>query len=92
MIEGVAIKIGDHIEVRLPMPNRHHDCFRYFYETTGIMVPNLGLKTNGKNQGFYTDKGVYLDRFQAWRHVKRCGQTMVKGAIKSGLLFSEDLW
>lgn len=97
MIVGVAIKIGDHIEIRLPRPNRHCDCFRYFHETTGIMAPSLGLKTGGTNQGFYTDKGVYLDRVQAWKHVKRCKQELLPDhregvVLNRGPLFSEDVW
>jgi hypothetical protein len=97
MIVGVAIKIGDHIEIRLPRPNRHCDCFKYFHETIGIMAPSLGLKTGGTNQGFYTDKGVYLDRMQAFRHVKRCKQELLpdhhEGKILNrGPLFSEDVW
>lgn len=97
MIVGVAIKIGDHIEIRLPRPNRHCDCFRHFQKATGIRATSLGLKTGGTNQGFYTDKGVYLDRVQAWRHVKRCGQELLpdqaEGAVlQRGPLFSEDVW
>lgn len=97
MIVGVAIKIGNHIEVRLPAPNRHCHCFQYFYETTGIMAPSLGLKTGGENQGFYTDKGIYLNRFQAFKHAKRCGQALIPDrdfpdSVKKPPLFSEDLW
>ena len=95
MIVGVAIKIGDHIEIRMPKPNRHCHCFEYFYETTGIMAPTIG-KTGGVNQGFYTDKGVYLDRLQAMRHIKRCGQELVEQDDLehkwSHPLFSEDVW
>lgn len=96
MIVGVAIKIGDHIEIRMPRPNRHHDCFRHFYKVTGIMATSLGMKTGGTNQGFYTDKGVYLDREQAWKHVKRCGQELLpdrnEGTLPRCPLFSEDVW
>ena len=96
MIAGVAIKIGDHIEIRLPKPNRHYHCFQYFSEVTGKGAPEIG-KTGGTNQGFYTDKGVYLNRIQAARHVIRCTQklTPVRQGDKRGRnipLFSEDLW
>jgi hypothetical protein len=96
MIVGVAIKIGDNIEIRLPKPNRHCDCFWYFEKVTGKCASEIG-RTGGKNQGFYTDKGVYLDRVQASRHVFRCKQELTP--LKEGDcrnrntgLFSEDLW
>lgn len=90
MIDGVVVKIGDHIEVRLPKPNRHCHCFAYFAKITGKFAPKTGLNTNGVNQGFYTDKGIYLDRRQAFNHAKRCGQIINKDA--KYFLLSEDLW
>lgn len=96
MIVGVAVKFGDHIEVRLPAPKRHCHCFLHFSEVTGLKSPPQGLKTGGENQGFYTDKGVYLNRFQAMRHAKRCGQKLIEHTDCrhrwSDPLFSEDLW
>jgi hypothetical protein len=90
MILGVAIKIGDHIEIRLPKPNRHCHCFSYFEELTGKPATATGLRTGGENQGFYTDKGVYLNREQALKHAKRCGQIINNDA--KHYLFSEDVW
>lgn len=90
MIEGVAIKIGDNIEVRLPKPNRHCHCFWHFAEVTGKAAPKTGLRTGGENQGFYTDKGIYLNRKQAFTHAKRCGQIINPDAKR--YLFSEDVW
>ena len=97
MIVGVAIKIGDSIEVRLPRPNRHCHCFEHFFKVTGITAPKTGLKLGGENQGFYTSTGKYLDRFQAMKHAKRCGQKLIKtdDDIKHRWkhpLFSEDVW
>ena len=97
MIVGVAIK-NDTITIQLPKPNRHCDCFAYLKSNLGGDVANkLAIGMQGKNQGFITDKGVYLDRFQAMRHAKRCGQVLIKTDpdIKhkwSHPLFSEDLW
>ena len=90
MIVGVVVKIGDSIEVRLPKPNRHHDCFRVFEEVTGKNAPSTGLRTGGENQGFYTDKGIYLNRRKAIIHAKRCGQIINPEA--RWYLFSEDVW
>jgi hypothetical protein len=49
----------------------------------------IGVKA--KDQGFYTDKGEYLDREQVWEHVKEVGQDLTEVA-GTGPLFSEDLW
>lgn len=96
MIVGVAVKIGDYIEIRMPAPHRHCHCFWHFCEVTGMERIPEGLKTGGTNQGFYTDKGVFLDRFQAMRHVKRCRQKLIEHKDCrhrwSDPLFSEDLW
>ena len=91
MIVGVAIKIGDHIEIRLPKPNRHCDCFWYFKEKTGVTAPSLGMRTGGENQGFYTHTGRYLNREQAYKYVKRIKQKTTEHIGKK-YLFSEDLW
>lgn len=90
MIIGVVVKIGDHIEIRLPKPNRHHDCFRHFAEVTGKNAPATGLRTSGDNQGFYTDKGIFLNRKSALLHARRCGQ--LKNINAKHYLFSEDVW
>jgi hypothetical protein len=90
MIIGVVVKVGDNIEVRLPAPSRHHHCFAYFAEVTGKFAPATGLRTGGVYQGFYTDKGVFLDREKAFKHAKRCGQLINQEAKRA--LFSEDIW
>jgi len=95
MIVGVAIKIGDYIEIRLPRPNRHCHCFEHFYKVTGVRAPKT--KTGGGNQGFYTHMGRYLNRFEAMKHAKRCGQKLVNRGDDvehkwSHPLFSEDVW
>ena len=93
MIAGVAVKFGDFIEVRMPAPNRHCHCFWHFREVCGegnkiaMKLPSAGLQ-----QGFYTDKGVFLDRFQAYRHAKRCKQLLPTTDNRRGPLFSEDVW
>lgn len=90
MIIGVAVKFGDHIEVRLPKPNRHHHCFQYFSEITGLKSPPDDLQTGGKNQGFYTHTGRYLDRKQALSYARRIKQPICAEAHR--YLFSEDIW
>ena len=42
-------------------------------------------------QGFITDKAEFLDRKQAYKHAKKCGQIKKEGIIGK-ILTSEDLW
>lgn len=96
MIVGVAITNGV-LTIALPRPARHADCFRYMVETFG---KDAGLRIagtmNGVGQGFVTDKGKYLNRFQAMKHAKKCGQPLLycDGCKHrwSDPLHSEDLW
>lgn len=90
MIIGVAVKFGDHIEVRLPAPNRHCHCFWYFAEAVGLDAMPKGLQTGGKNQGFYTHTGRYLNREQALSYVRRIKQPLLEETKR--YLFSENLW
>ena len=97
MIIGVAVKFGEHIEVRLPAPNRHCDCFALMHEVTGKSVTELGLQVNGKNQGFYTHTGKYLDRFQTGKYCQRIKQptnfdTPDLPPYDGKPVCSEDLW
>jgi len=91
MIIGVCVKFGDHIEVRLPKPNRHCNCFWHLGELVGDTNDWIDkLKTGGENQGFYTHTGRYLNRKEALKYVKRIKQPVI-GKPKH-YLFSEDLW
>src|SRR3989344_3563109 len=83
---GVAM-IKNGIMVALPRPNRHADCIRYGQETLGLELP---IGAAGADQGFYLADGTYLNRAEAFVHVKRIGQTCSPDAHI--YLFSEDLW
>jgi len=89
VIVGVAVKIGDSIEIRLPKPNRHCHCFWHFMSVAGNKIPT-GMKTGGENQGFYTHTGKYLNREQALKYVRRIKQPTLRKTHR--YLFSEDLW
>ena len=95
MIAGVAIR-NRSIIVHLPKPNRHCHCFAHFARMLGVLGSSVGLGSNAKDQGFVTDKGLYLDREQVMRHVKRCGQKLIPHKDCkhkwSDPLFSEDVW
>ena len=96
-IVGVAVRFqheGAEIEVRLPAPNRHCDCFKY---ASGVLGLPLGSHQGSKNQGFYDSIGRYQDREQAMTQVKATGQKLLPMSgenlvNKSTYLFSEDLW
>lgn len=83
---GVAM-IKNGIMVTLPKPNRHSDCIRYGHEILGLELP---IGAAGVDQGFYLADGTYLNRAEAFEHVKRIGQYCSPDAHK--YLFSEDLW
>jgi hypothetical protein len=86
MIVGVAIKHNGKT-YKLPKPNRHIDIMMFLWSKD----KNANIK-GGSNQGFYDDKGNYLDRQAAMIHAKNCGQIksdFLKGKVT---LFSEDLW
>jgi len=90
MIIGVCVKFGDFIEVRMPKPNRHCHCFWHFIECYGADGTPKGLSSAGKQQGFYTHTGRFLDREQAAKYVKRIKQPTVEPVGK--YLFSETVW
>ncbi|WP_415913187.1 hypothetical protein [Neptuniibacter sp. QD37_11] len=94
MIVGVAVKYKNGCEIRLPKPNRHSDCFKRALERHGLCPTQ---HAGAKGQGFYTDKGEYLNREEAMTHVREVGQELLPdwqdGQInKSNALTSEDLW
>lgn len=90
MIIGVAIKTPDDtILIRMPSPNRHHNCFEYA-KKLGIKTKEIKLGMRGVDQGFYTHTGKYLNREQAYSYAKRIKQKMADDACR--YLFSEDLW
>lgn len=90
MIEGVAVRLKCGTEIRLPKPNRHCDCL--------FLANEQGLDSicGGDNQGFYNNKGYYLTRSQAMKHVKELSVDLIPmscGNInQSKYLFSEDVW
>ena len=88
MIVGVAIR-SDTVLVVLPKPNRHHDCFRHL-KGMGINAVKSRIGVKKHDQGFYTHTGKYLNREQAFKHLKRIKQSVV-GKPKH-VLFSEYLW
>ncbi len=64
----------------------HADCF--------WSGKNMGLKMSSKSsdQGFFTNKGRYVDRKKAATIAKRAGQLESKSTRKVSYLLSEDIW
>ena len=88
MITKVAIR-NDNVIISLPKPNRHADCFAYA-EKLGINVLESVIGIKAIDQGFLTDKGIFLDRMQTAKHLKRVKQQTV---VPIGTIaISEDLW
>lgn len=84
MITHVAIKYNGKT-YSLPRPNRHHNVIRSI--PGGIAWPDT--------QGFLTDKGVFLDRYDAYNYAQLHGQLKRNPdpkAYQGNELFSEDLW
>ncbi len=62
----------------------HADCFR--------QAVNVGIKISNRAdyQGFFTNKGRFVDRKQAFQIAKEAGQ--ISSRITGDILFSEMLW
>lgn len=85
-IAGVSIVGQDGIVYSLPAPNRHPHIFWDYYNKNGKVLLC-------KEQGFYTNEGIYLNRYDAFKVATAAGQITVKtGNPASEELFSEDMW
>ena len=89
MIVSAAVKLilDDYAGSVACIPvHRHKD-----YITIGEQL--LGYKPFLDEEGFFTDKGEFLDRWEAADHAYECGQ-LVETAEEPRIdrLMSEDLW
>lgn len=89
-MQGVAIRLKCGTEVHLAKPTRHCHCIEKAHNS------GLDSRCGGENQGFYDDKGNYLNRKEAMIYIKEQGVSLLPmscGRInKSPYLFSEDVW
>lgn len=95
MIIAAAIKIAD-IVCFIPRPARHHHVLHSLSKSFKARTDRGYQK---EVQGFVTDRGEFLDRLSAMKHVLGCGQALVgritnpnPNAYMGPELFSEDLW
>lgn len=83
-IVGVAIKTDDGLICCLPKPNRHHDIIRKM-ASGGFDIPIKG------KQGFITNGGLFVDRFQALS-IAFAAKQILPGFEDWPQLYSECLW
>lgn len=95
MIVAAAIKINDLI-LTMPKPARHPDILR---QIGRLYAPEDRPPRSFEQemQGFITDKGIFLNRRDAYLHAMQCGQgTPCRRRLPHDYdgdeLFSEDLW
>lgn len=92
MITGVAMKSrSTELVTTLPKPNKHSDVIHACYQLFGKQM------SHGEwVQGFVDDKGQFLDRHDAAKHVLECNQELTERAFETApykdILFSEDVW
>ena len=84
-ILGVAI-LHKGVCYRLPAPNRHH---HVILEIARINGKGIGGRDD---QGFYSAKSSFMSREFALEVALACDQVLDPASIRSGQLFSEDLW
>ena len=68
--------------------HRHADAF---YIISQFLEPEQ-IDKNRTEQGFLTQDGTYLNRFQAMDEAIKCGQLPPSAKEEWPELFSEDLW
>lgn len=88
MIVSAAVKVylDDHYDKIVYLPVHRHKDAR-------LICEKLGIEPWDFKDGFFTDKGKYLDRLEAADHAYDCGQ-LVEDAETDRIivLMSEDLW
>lgn len=82
-ITHVAVLFGG-IMYSLPAPNRHHHVLHVIYKENNKTWPNV--------QGFLDNKGKFLVRRYALRVALVASQVIDINNVRSGRLYSEDLW
>ena len=89
MITGVAIKDTTGKVWSLPQPYRHGHIFPMVSSKIG--KENMRKVVRIGEQGFITDEGKFLNRFDALIEAEKCNQ-LIRKTQPLNELFSEDLW
>jgi hypothetical protein len=87
-IDCAAIRHADGTVFTVPRPGRHHDVIAAM---TQARKPYNGPGIGQHVQGFVTDTGRFVDRYEARRIAEEASQLLDR---ESGLpqLYSEDVW
>lgn len=95
MIVAAAIRINNAV-ISMAAPARHYDIL---HQIASLYDPSDRPPWTYENetQGFITDKGMFLDRTEAFQHTNECGQGQPKRRpgiqnYQGTELYSEDLW
>ena len=93
MIIASAIKIGD-LVCFVPAPGRHKDVVSRLKSVFEKDAQRSRLGHAQQVDGFLTDQGQFLSRFDAFIHAQQCGQLLFArpNATPQAGLYSEDLW
>mgnify|MGYP001594391118 FL=1 len=87
MITAVAIRDPEGRVHSLPKPNRPSDLIKH------MIHQGVRKVSSQYEQGFLTEDGRFLNRFDAAKHVVLVQQSLrSKTRSIHGLLFSEDVW
>ena len=84
-ITHVAIRFQGAV-YSLPSPNRHHHVISHIVATTGVS------HVDDDEQGFLDETGRFLNRNQALHAALLNNQICNPDRVRSGMLFSEDVW
>ena len=94
MIICSAIRVGDLVICGL----RHHNCYEILNRLDPIRSMEARQCPDAIVEGFITHEGKFLDRYEAYRYAKFCGQISATTQEKkdeehtSATLYSEDLY
>lgn len=89
-IAAAAIKHADGRVFSVPPPGRHHTVIAHMRHQHGIRYADPVYESRHV-QGFVTDIGRFVDRYEARKIAEAAGQLLPRECGKAEL-FSEDVW
>jgi len=100
VIVAAAIRTANGTVWSVPRPGRHDEVLEAIATSIGYVINSDGDPEAEERwwelmrphvMGFVADDGVFLDRREAFRHAKECGQKLVIETEGPGMA-SENLW
>lgn len=86
-VVSAAVRLCNGLIISLPRPARHHNIVHALHNV-GVVQ---GVYHDLDGQGFVLSDGSFATREEARQVAKDAGQ-LLKSAIRSADLFSEDVW